>query len=73
MDTFLWDGDVMPNQPKDRQQQDTERGWNVGARFPAQPPYRGVRACGDPDRALGWAELNELPAGASARHGRGGR
>ncbi|TDC38586.1 DNA repair protein [Micromonospora sp. 15K316] len=66
----------MPNQPNDRHQQDTERLWRnrrVPARFPAQPPYRGVRAWGDPDRALGWAELNKLPAGASARHGRGGR
>ncbi|SIR08922.1 hypothetical protein [Micromonospora avicenniae] len=63
----------MPNQPKDRHQQETEPAWNAGARFPAQPPYRGVRGCGDPDRALGWAELNELPAGASARHGRDGR
>ncbi|MEU5561989.1 DNA repair protein [Micromonospora musae] len=65
----------MPNQPNDRHQQEIERRRRnrIAARFPAQPPYRGVRACADPDRALGWAELNKLPSGASARHGRGGR
>ncbi|MGK5738736.1 DNA repair protein [Micromonospora sp. URMC 103] len=61
----------MPNQPNDRYQQDTERIWRApeaGERFPAQPPYRGARAAGD-GGALGWAALNELPAGMSARHG----
>ncbi|WBB70572.1 DNA repair protein [Micromonospora sp. WMMD812] len=58
----------MPNQPNDRYQQDTERLWRVpeAGRFPAQPPHRGARS---DDAALSWAELNKLPAGASARHG----
>jgi hypothetical protein len=66
MDNFLWDGMVMPNQPNDRYQQDTERTWRAteaAGGFPAQPPYRGARA------ALSWGELNELPAGVSTRRG----
>lgn len=59
---------VMPNQPNDRYQQDTERSWRAveaAGRFPAQPAYREARA----DSPLSWAELNALPAGASTRRG----
>lgn len=62
---------VMPNQPNDRYQQDTERLWRApgaAGRFPGQPPYRGNRAADGTD-ALPWSELNKLPAGASARRG----
>jgi hypothetical protein len=72
MYTFLWDGIVMPKQPNDRYQQDTERLWRAAetaGRFPAQPPYRGARAAGGTGGTLGWAELNKLPAGVSTRHG----
>ena len=57
---------VMPNQPNDRYQQDTERSWRAGGaagRFPAQPPYREARS-GPP---LSWAELNALPPAATRR------
>jgi hypothetical protein len=60
---------VMPNQPNDRYQQDTERLWRtpgVAERFPAQPPYRGNRGATRAD-ALSWGELNKLPAGTSTR------
>ncbi|MFI6262348.1 DNA repair protein [Micromonospora sp. NPDC051006] len=59
----------MPIQPNDRFQQDTDRLWKASesaGRFPAQPPYRGARQAGE---GQGWAELNKLPAGVSARHG----
>ncbi|MCM0676718.1 DNA repair protein [Micromonospora phytophila] len=71
MDTFLWDGMGMPNQPNDRYEQDTERLWRspeAAGRFPAQPPYRGSRTTAGAN-ALGWGELNKLPAGASTRRG----
>ena len=54
---------VMPNQPNDRYQQDTERSWRAAGRFPAQPPYREARS-GPP---LSWAELNALPPAATRR------
>ncbi len=59
---------VMPNQPNDRYQQDTERAWRAAGDaplVPAQSRYRESRA----DGALSWAELNALPAGASTRRG----
>lgn len=59
---------VMPNQPNDRYQQDTERSWRAAeaaGRFPAQPPYREARS----DTPLSWAELNALLADTSARGG----
>lgn len=62
---------VMPNQPNDRYQQDTERLWRVPGtpgRFPGQPPYRGSRSASGTD-APTWSELNKLPAGTSARRG----
>ncbi len=57
---------VMPNQPNDRYQQDTERSWRAAeaaGRFPAQPPYREARR----DAPLSWAELNALPPAATRR------
>lgn len=59
---------VMPNQPNDRYQQDTERGWpeaDAGGRFPTQSAYREARD----GEALSWAELDALPVGASIRRG----
>ncbi|MEV6815553.1 DNA repair protein [Micromonospora sp. NPDC051296] len=57
----------MPNQSNDRYQHDIERIWRgrtAAGRFPTQPPYRGHRTeVGTPS----WHELNELPAGTSAR------
>lgn len=57
---------VMPNQPNDRYQQDTEQSWRAAGaveRFPAQPPYREARR----DAPLSWAELNALPPAATRR------
>ncbi len=57
---------VMPNQPNDRYQQDTERSWraaDAAGRFPAQPRYREARR----DAPLSWAELNALPPTATRR------
>lgn len=57
---------VMPNQPNDRYQQDTEQSWQAveaAGRFPAQPAYREARTAA----SLSWAELNALPARASTR------
>lgn len=71
MDTFLWDGMVMPIQPNDRYQQDPERLWRStepAEGFPAQPRYRGTRTTKGA-AALSWAELNKLPAGSSTRPG----
>lgn len=71
MDTFVWDGMVMPIQPNDRYQQDPERLWRAAeaaGRFPAQPRYRGTRTTGVA-RAVPWAVLNKLPAGSSSRRG----
>lgn len=59
---------VMPNQPNDRYQQDTERSWQAvegAGRSPAQHRHREARA----DTPLPWAELNALPAGATTRRG----
>lgn len=59
---------VMPIQPNDRYQQDTERSWGVvedPGRFPAQPRYREARSA----TPLSWADLNALPARVSTRHG----
>ena len=59
---------VMPNEPNDRYQQDTERSWRAAeaaGRFPAQPRYREART----NAPFSWADLNALPAGASTRRG----
>ncbi|MFC3504881.1 DNA repair protein [Micromonospora krabiensis] len=63
----------MPIQPNDRYQQDTARlrRFPDPGRFPAQPPHHGARAADG--TALSWAEVNRLPAGASARRGLGSR
>ncbi|MEH1165366.1 hypothetical protein V6V47_08260 [Micromonospora sp. CPCC 205539] len=71
IDTFVWDGNVMPIQPNDRCQQDPDGLWPAaeGAeRFPIQPRYRRARAGGSVD-LLPWSELNKLPVGSSSRHG----
>jgi len=68
MDTFVWDGMVMPIQPNDRFHQDPTRLWRaaeVAGPLPAQPRYRVTRTTG----TLSWAKLNRLPAGSSSRHG----
>ncbi|GIM83259.1 hypothetical protein HCB17_16415 [Salinispora arenicola] len=57
----------MPNQPNDRCRRSPKAHWPASwtfvGRFPDQPPHRGNRAA-----SLTWAELNRLPAGASARN-----
>ncbi|SCG66785.1 hypothetical protein GA0070560_12412 [Micromonospora halophytica] len=63
---------VMPMQPNDRYQQDSERAWQAAeaaGRFPTQPPYREARTGRGADAVLSWSDLNSLPAGASSRRG----
>lgn len=63
----------MPNLPDNRYQQQFSRRWRARRRFPAQPPYREVRAARGAEPALSWAELDRLPARAAARRALGAR
>lgn len=68
MDTFVWDGMAMPNQPNDSHHQDPERLWwpaEALEHLPVQPRHHGWHTTG----GMSWGELNRLRVGSSSRHG----
>ena len=69
IDTFFWDGMVMPNESYDRHHQDSALIWPSvmpAGRLKTSSRHRGRRVG---DGTLPWSEMDKQPAGTTSRGG----